>query len=432
MQACPLGGPLAFYPDSEEGTQTRGAWRSSLWYRADERHLREMWSDSHASAQCAQVLYPLRPMSTVALLADAVSISPTTQLVLYCAAVGLVSLAGGAVAASLKLGHRRLQFALSFVAGTMLAVGLLHLLPHAVILAIESGASGPEGLSHGALHGSLDGVSLAVVLGFVVMFLLERFFHFHQHETPEEAGHHDCCEDGCNSHQSTPGDAGEKAAKSKGHHHGHSHGKSRGAGKQHAHAVSQLGWIGATIGLTFHSILEGVALAAAVLAGASHGVGGALAGLSTFVVILLHKPFDSLTVAMLVRASGRPVIFAHIVNLLFALVVPIGAAALWFGVSQDGASVLPLALAFSAGTFLCIATSDLLPELQFHRHDRVGLSVSLLLGIALATGIARLESSVAQSHGHTHDHAHDHAHDQGQEAAPATDAHDHSDPNHKH
>jgi zinc and cadmium transporter len=377
-------------------------------------------------------------MSTVALLADSLSISPSTQLVLYCAAVGLVSLAGGAVAASLKLGHRRLQFALSFVAGTMLAVGLLHLLPHAVILAIESGASGPEGLSHGALHGSLDGVSLAVVLGFVVMFLLERFFHFHQHETPEEAGHHDCCEDGCDSHQSTQGDAHASKGKTQrpGHSHGHSHAHGSSAGKRQGHAVSQLGWIGATIGLTFHSVLEGVALAAAVLAGASHGVGGALAGLSTFVVILLHKPFDSLTVAMLVRASGRPVIFAHIVNLLFALVVPIGAAALWFGVSQDGASILPLALAFSAGTFLCIATSDLLPELQFHRHDRVGLSVSLLLGIALATGIARLESSVAQSHGHSHDHSHDHSHnhshDEPSTLAPASDGHDHSDPHHKH
>jgi zinc and cadmium transporter len=351
------------------------------------------------------------------------AIAPSTQLILYCAAVGLASLAGGAVAASIKLGHRRLQIALSFVAGTMLAVGLLHLLPHAVILAIESGASGPEGLTHGALHGSLDGVALAAVLGFVLMFLLERFFHFHQHETPEEAGHHDCCDDGCSGHGTGPA----KGSKSRGHAHG---------GRHHGHAVSQIGWMGAAVGLTLHSILEGVALAAAILAGASHGVGGALAGLSTFLVILLHKPFDGLTVAMLVRASGRPAAFAHVVNLLFALVVPIGAAALWFGVSHDAASLLPLALAFSAGTFLCIATSDLLPELQFHRHDRVALSASLLLGIALATGIARLESSVAQSHDHAHDHSHDHDHDHdhADPAAPAApaDAHDHSDPNHKH
>ena len=336
------------------------------------------------------------------------SLSPAMQLTVYCAAVGFASLVGGACAASFKLGHRRLQFALSFVAGTMLGVGVLHLLPHAVILAIESGSGAT---SHGALHAGLDGVMLATVLGFVAMFLLERFFHFHQHETPEEAGHHDCCEDACDAHAGKPSPS--QSAKDS---HAHSH--------SHTHAprakVTELGWIGAAIGLTLHSVLEGVALGAAVLAGNAHDSVGALAGLSTFVVILLHKPFDGLTVATLVRAAGRPAGFAHAVNAVFALVVPLGAAALWFGVSKDGASLLPLALAFSAGTFLCIATSDVLPELQFHRHDRIGLSAALLLGLGLAAGIARIESSVAQSHDHAHpaeatpskehDHDHDHAH----------------------
>ena len=41
------------------------------------------------------------------------------------------------------------------------------------------------------------------------------------------------------------------------------------------------------------------------------------------------------------------------------------------------------ALAFSGGTFLCIALSDLLPELQFHAHDRTKLSVALLAGFLL-------------------------------------------------
>ncbi len=336
-------------------------------------------------------------------------LSPAMQLALYCVLVGIASFLGGGFAASFRLGHRRLQFALSFVAGTMLGVGVLHLFPHAIILALESGG-GAEGLSHGALHGALDGVVLAAVLGFVAMFLLERFFHFHQHETPEEAGHHDCCDDGCDSHA----DGGPKSAGRHAHRHGHGHRHAKGQ------AVSELGWVGAAIGLTLHSVLEGVALAAAVLAGMAHGAAGALAGLSTFVVILLHKPFDGLTVITLVRAAGRPKGFAHAVNALFALVVPVGAAGLWFGVSESGAEVLPYALAFSAGTFLCIASSDLLPELQFHRHDRVGLSAALLVGLALAAGIARIESAVVQAHDHAHDHA-----------APADEAHDH-DHDHDH
>ena len=32
----------------------------------------------------------------------------------------------------------------------------------------------------------------------------------------------------------------------------------------------------------------------------------------------------------------------------------------------------------------CIALSDLLPEIHFHRHDRGKLIVSLLVGISLA------------------------------------------------
>jgi len=355
-------------------------------------------------------------LSTVLLAEEPAGISPAWLLVIYCTAVGLASLAGGAFAASLKLSHRKLQFALSFVGGTMLGVGVMHLLPHAIIMALEPkpGAASASGeLSHGALHASLDGVVLSVVLGFVAMFLLERFFHFHQHESPDHAGHHDCCDDGCSGHD--PG-------------HGH---PAKRMPPRKAKAVSELGWVSAAIGLTLHSILEGVALAAAILAAAAHGETTALAGLSTFIVILLHKPFDGLTVTTLVRAAGRPAAFAHAVNALFALVVPVGAAILWFGVSQNGAEILPYALAFSAGTFICIATSDLLPELQFHRHDRVGLSAALLIGIALAASIARIESAVAQAHDH------DHAHERVNPAAPdaqdhSHDGHDHSDPNHKH
>ena len=50
-------------------------------------------------------------------------------------------------------------------------------------------------------------------------------------------------------------------------------------------------------------------------------------------------------------------------------------------------------LAFSAGVFLCISLGDLLPEVEFHSHDRLKLSLTLLLGIALAWGIGLLEPS---------------------------------------
>ena len=43
--------------------------------------------------------------------------------------------------------------------------------------------------------------------------------------------------------------------------------------------------------------------------------------------------------------------------------------------------------------FVCISLCDLLPELQFHGHDRVGLTAALLIGLAIAWGISSLHSN---------------------------------------
>jgi len=48
-------------------------------------------------------------------------------------------------------------------------------------------------------------------------------------------------------------------------------------------------------------------------------------------------------------------------------------------------------LAFSGGAFICISLSDLLPEMEFHSHNRWSLSTALLLGIGLAWAIRYLE-----------------------------------------
>ena len=48
-------------------------------------------------------------------------------------------------------------------------------------------------------------------------------------------------------------------------------------------------------------------------------------------------------------------------------------------------------LAFAAGMFMCSALSDLLPELQFHQHDRVKLSAALLGGLGLAWAVGQLD-----------------------------------------
>ncbi len=49
--------------------------------------------------------------------------------------------------------------------------------------------------------------------------------------------------------------------------------------------------------------------------------------------------------------------------------------------------------------------SDLLPEQQFHSHDRVALSMSLLIGLSIAGGVGLLESYEHGYGGHGHDYA---------------------------
>jgi zinc and cadmium transporter len=261
----------------------------------------------------------------------------------------------------------------------MLGVALFHMVPHALMARMDAVGEGVED------HGLFDPLMLALALGFVAMFFLERFAHFHQHEAPEPA-----CDDPMHGHEGHQHVHGDHVHGNHGHAHGHA-------------AIGRLTWTGAAVGMGLHSLLEGVALAASVAAFQGHAGEGtpALAGLGTFLVILLHKPFDSMTVATLLRAGGAGRGRVLLVNFLFAMLVPTGAILFAAGIPAFGGAqvAVPYALAFSAGTFLCIAAADLLPEVQFHRHDRVGLSLALLLGLGIAAGIGRLEAS---AHAHLH------------------------------
>jgi zinc and cadmium transporter len=282
--------------------------------------------------------------------------SPVWLLTIYCTLVLLASLVGGWLLLIIRPTHTRLQMAISFVAGLMLGIALLHFLPDA----------------NEQLH-SLDRTATWMLGGFLVMFFLQRFFHFHHHDSAE-GDPEDC-------------DHGQAVLEEPAHDHEH-----------HAHTLAdksarQLSWVGTALGLTLHSLLDGLALAAAVEAGARGHV--PLAGLGVALVVILHKPFDAMAIATLMTAGGSSRLSRHVLNSLFALASPIGAVLFYLGANQfAGSDVVFLggALAFCAGTFLCIASSDLLPELQFHSHDRFKLSAALLAGLTLAVLIKQFEA----------------------------------------
>jgi zinc and cadmium transporter len=212
---------------------------------------------------------------------------PAVLLVIYCALCIVASLFGGWVPLVMRLTHRKMQIAISFVSGMILGIGLLHLLPHSF-----------ENL------GSIDRTVAWVLAGFLFMFFLERFFHFHHHDAPDDHIQLD-----------EPPLAPAHAHATLDHDRDHAH--------VHAKNASVFSMGGAAIGLTLHGLVDGVAMAAAVQAEeVDRSV--ALAGFGAFLAIALHKPFDSLTIGTLMAAGDRSAASRHLVNALYSLDVECG------------------------------------------------------------------------------------------------------------
>jgi zinc and cadmium transporter len=312
---------------------------------------------------------------------------PIVLLAYYCALILVASIVGGMVPVWFQLTHRWMQFAVSFVAGVMLGIGVLHMLPHAImdaslaasLAADHSATSDPILATLSTTADTVGWISVSLLAGMLAMFFIERFFSYHHHDVPDEL--------------ETGGESHDRHAHGRDHGHDHHHG-------DHDHNLS---WGGAAAGLALHSVLNGVALAAAVWHG-SHG--SMLAGFGTFLVIFLHKPFDAMTISMLMGRGGWSKKWRNTINGMFAMCIPLGALIFYLGLVPDATNrdsagqqwYIACALAFSAGTFLCISLSDLLPELQFHSHDRMKLSIALLLGLGVAQFAARMEALAHPAH----------------------------------
>jgi zinc and cadmium transporter len=290
---------------------------------------------------------------------------PIGWLTVYCAAILLFSLLGGSVPFLWRPTHSRLQMYLSLSAGVMLGASFFHVMPDAMEKA-----------------GSSFGWWMA--LGVVGLFCIERFLAAHSHEVDSKLQQDHVHEPGCE----------------------HDH--------EHRAAPAVAGWM-AVLGLTIHTFMNGVGLAGAVKFDTENGAAAALPGLALFLAIFLHKPADALSISTVLSRRGISRGKLFLVQIGFALMVPVGVAAFWYTsgeIKESLANQLTgAALAFSAGTFLFIALSDLLPEVQFHRHDRVPLSLALIAGVLLMGGIAVLEDI---GHGEHHDEkaapAHQHEH----------------------
>jgi len=229
----------------------------------------------------------------------------------------VVAAVGGALWPLLTEERRRLVLFLSFAAGVMLGAAFFHMLPEA----LESGGVQVIGL---------------VPAGFLALFLLERYVLVHACEEPP----------GCEEHARHP-----------------------------AFGTT------AFLGLSVHTLFDGVALASSV----AQKVGG-----MAFLAIMAHKVPSSLSLASILKEEGRSRARVLVLVLLFGLMVPLGAG-LYHGLEQVAhwPGLTGYALAFSSGTFLYIAVSDLLPHVNRHGQGRrllhiAGLFLGLLIMLALS------------------------------------------------
>lgn len=221
--------------------------------------------------------------------------------------LSLVMLIGSCLAGSLplvmNLSEDKLQLVSILGAGLLVGTALAVIIPEG-IRALFTGGSADHG-AHSDLH-SLIGITL--VLGFVFMLLVDQ----------------------CSARRS--------------------------GGRERS--------VTATLGLVVHAAADGVAL------GAAATTSQADVELIVFLAIMLHKAPAAFGLVSFLLHEGvdRKRIGRHL--LVFSFAAPCLALLTYFGIGKEGKETLTnvnatgLAMLFSAGTFLYVATVHVLPELM--------------------------------------------------------------------
>jgi len=231
--------------------------------------------------------------------------------------ISLVSLIG---VFTLKIKEKKLEnfleLMVAFAVGALLGDVFVHLLPELA----EKGFS-------------LD-ISLAILLGVVVFFILEKVIHWHH----------------C--------------------HHVHH--------KKEFHTFTYMSLAGDLL----HNAIDGIILAGAFMA-------SPVIGFSTAIAIVLHEIPQEIADFGVLLKGGFSKKKALALNFISGLTAFLGAiVALILGSAIEG--ITPLLIAFAAGSFLYIAGTDLLPQLHAHEHFSKGKALMQLIFLILGMGVMTL------------------------------------------
>ncbi len=168
-------------------------------------------------------------------------------------------------------------------------------------------------------------VGIPILIGFFIIYILEKFVMVHS-----------CEEDTCNVH--TIG-------------------------------------LSAFFGISFHSLIDGMSMGAGFIVKDI--------GLIIFLAIVVHKFPSALSLTSILIHGGYKKVNIIKLVMIFSLTTPIGALISFSVLKNLHENILAWTIGISLGTFLYIASSDLLPFVHQHNPRKFYNLFSLMLGLLL-------------------------------------------------
>ena len=246
----------------------------------------------------------------------------------------VVGMVGGYIPLYREWGLDKLSLMVAFGGGTLLAAALFLMMP--------------EGLEHveeAWEHGTADMIAaVSVTAGFLLMYMLENLI------LPRFALSHL----------------------------GHAH----EAVTETARRVSGLSVF---IALGVHTLIDGIALGVAVTGGEGFALGGLV-----FVALISHHMPASFSLTSALKANQYPNSTAFLYLIIVNTMVPVGTVLAALVLSGLPDWLLGAMLGFSAGTFIHVATSDLLPVIQRRQRGKALFFGIVVLGVVFMAGFGML------------------------------------------
>lgn len=140
-------------------------------------------------------------------------------------------------------------------------------------------------------------------------------------------------------------------------------------------AVHQTGGLSAFIALSMHTLIDGIALGTAVTGGEDFALGGLV-----LLAIIFHKMPAAFSLTSALKADNYSNSTALTYLVIFNAMVPVGAVLAFVVLYGLPMWLLGAMLCFSAGTFIHVATSDLLPVMHRQHSGKLLLSGVVVLG----------------------------------------------------